>query len=149
MSPGVVAVVLVVVFLTDNNTTPTKVVLSCFGLLVGLWQFNLFLVSLEPPSVVGGWSKVTLVFWFGPNTTLCSFDFDLNQAEQLRILYITVYSIYFTFYHNPLLMRDMVNKKQFISSSPYQIYKINKVRILSQKFLAAKQDLHSVISLTD
>ena len=27
----------VVVFLTDNNTTP-KVVLSCFGLLVGLWQ---------------------------------------------------------------------------------------------------------------
>jgi hypothetical protein len=28
----------VVVFLTDNNTTPTKVVLSCFGLLVGLWQ---------------------------------------------------------------------------------------------------------------
>jgi hypothetical protein len=28
----------VVVFLTDNKTTPTKVVLSCFGLLVGLWQ---------------------------------------------------------------------------------------------------------------
>jgi hypothetical protein len=28
----------VVLFLTDNNTTPTKVVLSCFGLLVGLWQ---------------------------------------------------------------------------------------------------------------
>jgi hypothetical protein len=28
----------VVVFLTDNITTPTKVVLSCFGLLVGLWQ---------------------------------------------------------------------------------------------------------------
>jgi hypothetical protein len=28
----------VVVCLTDNNTTPTKVVLSCFGLLVGLWQ---------------------------------------------------------------------------------------------------------------
>ena len=26
------------VFLTDNNTTPTKVVLSCFVLLVGLWQ---------------------------------------------------------------------------------------------------------------
>jgi hypothetical protein len=25
-------------FLTDNNTTPTKVVLNCFGLLVGLWQ---------------------------------------------------------------------------------------------------------------
>jgi hypothetical protein len=29
----------VVVFLTDNITTPTKVVLSCFGLLVGLWQY--------------------------------------------------------------------------------------------------------------
>jgi hypothetical protein len=29
----------VVVFFTDYNTTPTKVVLSCFGLLVGLWQF--------------------------------------------------------------------------------------------------------------
>jgi hypothetical protein len=29
--------VVVGVFLTDNNTTPTKVVLSCFGLLVGLW----------------------------------------------------------------------------------------------------------------
>jgi hypothetical protein len=27
-------------FFTDNNTTPTKVVLSCFGLLVGLWQFR-------------------------------------------------------------------------------------------------------------
>jgi hypothetical protein len=25
-------------FFTDYNTTPTKVVLSCFGLLVGLWQ---------------------------------------------------------------------------------------------------------------
>ena len=25
--------------LTDNNTTPTKGVLSCFGLLVGLWQY--------------------------------------------------------------------------------------------------------------
>jgi hypothetical protein len=23
---------------TDNKTTPTTVVLSCFGLLVGLWQ---------------------------------------------------------------------------------------------------------------
>jgi hypothetical protein len=30
----------VVVFFTDNRTTPTKVVLSCFGLLVGLWQFQ-------------------------------------------------------------------------------------------------------------
>ena len=27
-------------FLTDYNTTPTKVVLSCFGLLVGLWQLG-------------------------------------------------------------------------------------------------------------
>jgi hypothetical protein len=26
-------------FLTDYKTTPTKVVLSCFGLLVGLWQY--------------------------------------------------------------------------------------------------------------
>ena len=25
---------------TDNNTTLTKVVLSCFGLLVGLWQIE-------------------------------------------------------------------------------------------------------------
>jgi hypothetical protein len=29
-------------FLTDNTTTPTKVVLSCFGLLVGLWQLYVF-----------------------------------------------------------------------------------------------------------
>ena len=28
-------------FLTDNNTKPTKVVLSCFGLLVGLWQYDI------------------------------------------------------------------------------------------------------------
>ena len=35
-------VVVVVDFLTDNNTTTTKVVLSCFGLLVGLWQFQAF-----------------------------------------------------------------------------------------------------------
>jgi hypothetical protein len=26
-------------FLTDNNTTSTKVAFSCFGLLVELWQF--------------------------------------------------------------------------------------------------------------
>jgi hypothetical protein len=31
-------------FFTDYNTTPTKVVLSCFGLLVGLWQFVFGLV---------------------------------------------------------------------------------------------------------
>jgi hypothetical protein len=30
----------VVVFITDYKTTPTKVVLSCFGLLVGLWQYT-------------------------------------------------------------------------------------------------------------
>ena len=28
------------VFFTDYNTTPTKVVFSCFGLLVGLWQLD-------------------------------------------------------------------------------------------------------------
>jgi hypothetical protein len=40
MSPGVVWCDGVVWFFsTDNNTTPTKVVLSCFGLLVGLWQY--------------------------------------------------------------------------------------------------------------
>jgi hypothetical protein len=42
MIPGVVVLCGVVwcgmVFLTDNNTNPTKIVLSCFGLLVGLWQ---------------------------------------------------------------------------------------------------------------
>ena len=37
------AVVVVVVFLTDNITIPTKVVLSCFGLLVGLWQVSQFI----------------------------------------------------------------------------------------------------------
>jgi hypothetical protein len=26
--------------LTDNSATPAKVVLSCFGLLFGLWQFS-------------------------------------------------------------------------------------------------------------
>ena len=29
-----------VFFFTDNNNTPTKVVLSCFRLLVGLWQYR-------------------------------------------------------------------------------------------------------------
>jgi hypothetical protein len=33
-------------FLTDNNTTPTKVVLSCFRLLVGLWQLYMFASSI-------------------------------------------------------------------------------------------------------
>ena len=33
-------------FFTDNNTTPTKVVLSCFELLVGLWQFSTFSLDL-------------------------------------------------------------------------------------------------------
>ena len=37
-----------VVFLTDNKTTPTKVVLSFFGLLVGLWQFGYKWPKLEP-----------------------------------------------------------------------------------------------------
>jgi uncharacterized membrane protein YfcA len=37
---GVVVVVVVWCgFLTDNNTTPTKVVFNCFGLLVGSWQY--------------------------------------------------------------------------------------------------------------
>jgi hypothetical protein len=35
----------VVVFFTDYNATPTKVVLSCFGLLVGLWQFAYTVLS--------------------------------------------------------------------------------------------------------
>jgi hypothetical protein len=40
ISPGVVVWWCgVVVFLTDYNTTPTKVVLSCFGLLIGFWQY--------------------------------------------------------------------------------------------------------------
>ena len=30
----------VVGFFTDTNTTPTQIVLSCFGLLVGLWQLH-------------------------------------------------------------------------------------------------------------
>ena len=31
----------------------------------------------------GGWfSQVTLVFCFGPNPKFCSFDLDLDQAEQ-------------------------------------------------------------------
>jgi hypothetical protein len=34
------------VFFTVNNTTPTKVVLCCFGLLVGLWQF---IITVETP----------------------------------------------------------------------------------------------------
>jgi hypothetical protein len=37
-------------FFTDNNTTPTKVVLSCLGLLVGLWQLSIeeqFLQSIQ------------------------------------------------------------------------------------------------------
>ena len=38
MMPGVVVVWCGGGFFTDNNTTATKVVLSCFGLLVGLWQ---------------------------------------------------------------------------------------------------------------
>ena len=29
-----------VCFFTNYNTTPTKVVLSCFGLLVGFWQYG-------------------------------------------------------------------------------------------------------------
>ena len=44
-------------FLTDYKTTQTKVVLSCFGLLVGLWQLGppncfspqiLFFCELKP-----------------------------------------------------------------------------------------------------
>jgi hypothetical protein len=38
MSPGDGVMVWWWFILTDKNTTPTKVVLSCFGLLVGLWQ---------------------------------------------------------------------------------------------------------------
>jgi hypothetical protein len=35
-----VVVVVVWGYLNNNNTTPTKVVLKCFGLLVGLWQID-------------------------------------------------------------------------------------------------------------
>jgi hypothetical protein len=34
-------------FITDYKTTPTKVVLSCFGLLVGLWQLDNFKQDLH------------------------------------------------------------------------------------------------------
>jgi hypothetical protein len=40
MKPGVVWWWWCGVFFTDNNTTPTKVVLSWFGLSVGLWQLT-------------------------------------------------------------------------------------------------------------
>jgi hypothetical protein len=36
-------------FLTYDNTTPTKVVLNCFGLLVGLWQYSTILGALDGP----------------------------------------------------------------------------------------------------
>ena len=36
-----------VVSLTDTNTTPTKIVLSCFGLLVGWWQLLPDLIDLD------------------------------------------------------------------------------------------------------
>ena len=32
--------------------------------------------------MLGGCLKVTLVFCFGPKPTFCSFDLDLDQAEQ-------------------------------------------------------------------
>ena len=51
------------------------------------------LASLEPPErfsvgggdewMVGGGLKATLVFCFGPKPKFCSFDLDLDQAEQL------------------------------------------------------------------
>ena len=34
----------------------------------------------------GGGLKVTLVFCFGPKPKFCSFDLDLDQAEQLNVL---------------------------------------------------------------
>ena len=43
-----------VVFLTDNNTTPTKVVLGCFGLLVGLWQLEVCFLSYYKPLLASG-----------------------------------------------------------------------------------------------
>ena len=48
-------VVVVVVFLTDNNTTPTKIVLSCFGLLVGLWHFSCVILVC--------FSNISKYFW--------------------------------------------------------------------------------------
>jgi hypothetical protein len=51
--------VVVWVFLTDNNTTPTKVVLSCFGLLVGLWQLVRDLLRLVRNLV----KKCYMVLW--------------------------------------------------------------------------------------
>ena len=36
----------------------------------------------------GGWSKVTLVFCFGPKPKLVFFDLDLDQAEQLKFNHV-------------------------------------------------------------
>jgi hypothetical protein len=37
-------------FFTDNNTTPTKVILSCYGLLVGLCQYvNRYTTTIGSP----------------------------------------------------------------------------------------------------
>jgi hypothetical protein len=55
-------VVVVVVFLTDNNTTPTKVVLNCFGLLVGLWQLTLVTIQYSSMLIISE-IKVELFIW--------------------------------------------------------------------------------------
>jgi hypothetical protein len=52
-------------FFTDYNTTPTKVVLSCFGLLVGLWQFGWLFLTI--PGTV---SIVIFIFTLGKVTTM-------------------------------------------------------------------------------
>ena len=66
---------------TDNNTNPTKVVLSCFGLLVGLWQ--LFYISRRqqyiyvfPSWFMGGPKSLTESLWF--SLWLCCTAWDLS-----------------------------------------------------------------------
>ena len=40
---------------------------------------------------VGGWSKVTLLCCFGPKPKFCSFDLDLDQAEQFQLLQVALF----------------------------------------------------------
>ena len=56
-----------VVFLTDTNTTPTKVVLSCFGLLIGLWQLRIAsdLPTYLLTKLVTEWIYILMSCYFG------------------------------------------------------------------------------------
>jgi hypothetical protein len=94
-------------FLTDYKTTPTKVVLSCFGLLVGLWQ------QITERYTVGRCEKLILHLTLGGLGDTALFDLlEGKNTKDFQKLIKEKYDICkFKFFHFKKILRPNQNHR--------------------------------------